>query len=252
MKRLLVHRGEFSDALLAYLRALKNTGVTLRQFTESESLELEDVPPNTFTSPPSPPPPLPPSPPPPPFIPTVKSKPHHLEHGFGQQDSIEIDEDDDAGTPPPLIPSSSCDFWDPFEPISPQHPEKRTEHMDEEQWAETRTEFEEEQTEEILEDVAPDPLPEKPEKQPAEMVVDDSSSAGVSWNTREASDPRRMVAWMGKKTLKGIVKDLDDYFLKASALRKEIAILVDIKSGDAFPPQNLNKSDYIVSIVVFF
>ena len=65
MKQLVGFRGEFADAQLAYLRSLKNTGVTLRQFTESESLELENT---TFgiALPPSPPPPLPPSPPPPP------------------------------------------------------------------------------------------------------------------------------------------------------------------------------------------
>ncbi|PKI59021.1 hypothetical protein CRG98_020589 [Punica granatum] len=254
MKQLLVHRGEFSDALLAYLRALKNTGVTLRQFTESESLEIEDIPPDSLASPSSPPPPLPPSPPPPPhFSPERKAKPRKADNETGQEESIEINEDDDGGTPPPPpVPSSSWDFWDPFKTLSPQHQEKKTEHLEEEHWAETRTEFEEECAEEIVEEVTSDPLPEKPEKQPVEMIVDDSSSSVMSWNTKRALDMRTMVAWSrSKKTLEGIVKDLDDYFLKASALGKEIAILVDINSGDVFPPQNFNKRKRSNSAKVF-
>lgn len=247
MKQLLVHRGEFSDALSAYLRSLKNTGMALRQFTESESLEIEDIPPNSLRSPPSPPPPLPPSPPPPPFSPNIKSKPRKLEYETGQEESIEIDDDDDdEGTPPPPpIPSLSWDSWDPFEPLSPQHQDKRTGHIDEEQWAETRMEFEEEErAEEIVEEVTSDPLPEKPpHKQPVEMIVDDnSSSSAMSWN-KETSDIMMMATWRSKKTLEGMVKDLDEYFLRASALGKEVAILVDVNSGDAFPNQNLNKSE---------
>ncbi|KAJ4977277.1 hypothetical protein NE237_002383 [Protea cynaroides] len=49
---------------MTYLQTLKNTGITLRQFTEAETLELEDTP-FGLGVPPSPPP-LPPSPPPPP------------------------------------------------------------------------------------------------------------------------------------------------------------------------------------------
>lgn len=244
MKHLLVHRGEFSDALSFYLRSLKNTGMALKQFTESEMLKIEDIPLNSRTSPPSPPPPLPPSPPPPPFSPNMKSKPHELEHETGQEESIEIDDDDDDDgrtLPPPPHPSSLWDSWGPFEPLSLQHQDKTAEHMEEDQWAETRMEFEEECAEEIVEENTPDPLPEKPHKQPVEMIVNDSSSSAFSWN-KGAPDMMMMATWRGKKTLEGIVKDLDDYFLKASALGKEIAILMDINSGDAFSPQNPNKS----------
>ena len=43
-----------------------------------------------------------------------------------------------------------------------------------------------------------------------------------------------MVIWRSKKTLAGIIKELDDYFLKASAGGKDIVILVDINSSDTF------------------
>ncbi|KAJ4937444.1 hypothetical protein NE237_016353 [Protea cynaroides] len=58
---------------MTYLQALKNTSITLRQFTEAKTLELEDTP-FGLGAPPSPPPlpPSPPPPPPPPFSPNLR------------------------------------------------------------------------------------------------------------------------------------------------------------------------------------
>ncbi|KAK4742763.1 hypothetical protein SAY87_000764 [Trapa incisa] len=244
MKQLLEFRSEFSDALSSYLRSLKNTGMALRQFTESETLEIEDIPPNSLTSSPSSRLPLPP-PPPPPFSPNIKSKAHELEHETGLEESVMIDDDDDDGDTflPPPHPSSSWESWGPFEPLSIKNLDKRAEHgMDEVQWAEIRTEFEEECAEEIVEENTPEPLPEKLQKQHVEMDVDGSSSSALIWS-KEPSDMMMMMmaTWRTNKTLESIVKDLDDYFLKASALGNEISILMDINSGDAFAPQTLRK-----------
>ncbi|XP_012075657.1 protein ALTERED PHOSPHATE STARVATION RESPONSE 1 isoform X2 [Jatropha curcas] len=198
MKQLVVFRGEFADAQLAYLRALKNTGVTLRQFTESESLELENT---SYIQalPPSPPLPLPPSPPPPPtFSPDSRKSTNNQKVDIAQEESIKIDEYDSSQI-------FSYNDWDTY---YPQHPgkNKMVESVGEEEaWAETKTEFEEEDREE--ENVG--------------IAVSNSLSQ-----------------WRSKKTLEGIVKELDDYFLKASAGGKEIAVLMNISRGDSYLPQN--------------
>ncbi|GAV76404.1 DUF632 domain-containing protein/DUF630 domain-containing protein [Cephalotus follicularis] len=238
MKQLVGFRGEFADAQLAYLRALKNTGVTLRQFTESESLELENT---TYglASPPSPPPPLPPSPPPPPpFSPDLR-KSNDNETKEITQESMEIEEDGNS-TPPPRVQSSSWEYWDPFGHSLPSYPRKGefVEPVEEENWAETRTEFEEDdREEEAVDNLAASTVPER--LQPVELVDDNSSM--MSWYTKDTAD-MGMVVWRKKKTLEGIVKDLDDYFLKASAGGKNIAVLLDISKGDSSLPQNFNEN----------
>ncbi|KAK9267175.1 hypothetical protein L1049_009595 [Liquidambar formosana] len=241
MKKLVGFREEFADAQLAYLRSLKNTGVTLRQFTESDSLELETTP-FGMALPPSPPPPLPPSPPPPPpFSPDLrKFDDNQKEEVSQEEESIEIDEDDSLTPPPPPIPSSSWDYWDPFGSSS-QHPQKKSEaveQVEEENWAETKSEFEEEdQEDEVIADVVVNRLPQKP--QPVELVDDNSSM--MSWHTKDTTD-MAMVVWKNKKNLPGLVKELDDYFLKASAGGKEIAILMDIYEGNTSLPQNFKEN----------
>ncbi|GMH01435.1 hypothetical protein Nepgr_003274 [Nepenthes gracilis] len=222
MKRLLGFRREFSDSLLAYLRALKNIGVTLRQFTESELIDLENVP---FCSvfPPSPPPPLPPSPPPPPFSPDKVEG--NLNVGSAKEEIIEIDEDNNGTPPPPAISSSSWDFWEPFDSTSPQHEKlgEVMEQVEEEDWAETRTEFDEDDNEVMTSNKAATVLPNK--VQSVDMMDDNSSM--MSGQTKDTAD-MAMVVRRCKKSLPGIVKELDDYFLKASAGGKGIAVIVDI------------------------
>ncbi|XVE94230.1 hypothetical protein REPUB_Repub01dG0263900 [Reevesia pubescens] len=223
MKQLLGYRGDFADAQLGYLRALKNTGVTLKQFTESDSLELE----NTscgLTLPPSPPSPLPPPPPPPPsFSPDSTKAGDNGKGGAAQEES------------------SSWNYWDLFESSSPPHHPKLSETIkpvEEENWAESKMEFEDEnQREELAKNAAISPLPEK--SQPGEIVDDNSST--MSWYNKDSTDVV-MVVWKNKKTLEGIIQELDDYFLKASAGGKEIAVFTDNNIGDNSLPWKLNEN----------
>ncbi|XP_057971351.1 protein ALTERED PHOSPHATE STARVATION RESPONSE 1 isoform X2 [Malania oleifera] len=237
MKQLVRFRGEFADAQLAYLRALKNTGVTLRQFTESEFLELENSPVN-LALPPSPPPSLPPSPPPPPpFSPDLRNFEHNKKAEAAQEEIIEIDDDKSCTPPPPPAPNTSWDFWDPFG-SPPQQKKSEVVQVEEENWAETKTEFEEEdQEEEVCADYV---VNSHPEKASAVELVDDNSSM-VSWHTKDTAD-MTMVVWGTRKTLAGIIKELDDYFLKASDGGKEIAVLMDITGGDAFLHRSLKEN----------
>ncbi|XP_021904674.1 uncharacterized protein LOC110819697 [Carica papaya] len=237
MKQLVGFREEFADAQSEYLRALKNTGVTLRQFTESDSLELENT---TYEQalPLSPPPPLPPSPPPPPpFSPDSRKPKDETQKEIAEEESMEIDRIGGCTPPPPSVPSSSWNYWDPFESLLPHpNPQKSetVEQIEEEDWAETQTEFEgEEQEPEVAGVVAVDSPSEK--KLPTEFVDDNSSM--MSWHTKSTAEVPT-IGWRSKKTLEGIVKELDEYFLKASAGEKEIAILMDINGGDTALPQN--------------
>lgn len=247
MKQLLRYRKEFADAQIAYLRSLRNTGVTLRQFTEPESLEIEET--NSGVGfPPSPPPPLPPSPPPPPtFSPDLRKfdgKPHETESAV--EEIIEIDEES-GHTPPPPVPSSSWEYWDVFGSAS-VHCGKSSgpvEQGEEENWEDTNTEFleEDEDDDEEETDFAVDEVDLLPTKQQNTEFVDDNSSM-MSWHTKDTAD-MAMVVWRGKKSLPGIIKDLDEYFLKASAVVKDIAVFIDINAGGTFLYQSIkeNKSN---------
>lgn len=245
MKQLLRYRKEFADAQLAYLRSLRNTGVTLRQFTESESLEIEETT-SGIGFPPSPPPPLPPSPPPPPtFSPDLRKfedKPPQTQSAV--EEIVEIDEDS-GHTPPPPLPSSSweMEYWDPFGSASMQY-EKSSETVEqvEEDWADTNTEFIEEDEEAVFAADEVNPLPTR--QQFAELIDDNSSM--MSWHTKDTAD-MAMVVWRSKKALTGIIKDLDEYFLKASAVVKDIAVFIDIDAGGTFLYQSIkeNKSELL-------
>ncbi|KAL3522807.1 hypothetical protein ACH5RR_015641 [Cinchona calisaya] len=229
LKQLLVFRKQFADSQLAYLRALRNTGVTLRQFTESESLEIEDT---AFghALPPSPPPPLPPSPPPPPtFSPDLRNPQNNHYLKTSQEEIIDIDEDSNTPPPPPLL-STSWEYWDPFVSTSPQSEQKgkMEELVEEENWMEANTEFEEEEQADVI--TANDTADMIIVKKKTPVAVDDNSSM-MSWQTKDTPE-MSMVVWRNKKTLSGIVRDLDDYFVKASAGVKDVAVFLDINVTD--------------------
>ena len=242
MKQLVGFRGEFADAQLAYLKALKNTGVTLRQFTESESLDIENNV-DVFAMPASPPQPLPPSPPPPPPLsPDLrKAEDNQKEEVAEEVSNKEIAQSDTPPSPPIL--SSTWESWDPFRSSSLYQWEKdeveEAEPAEEENWAETKTDFgEDEQEEKSSTDVASGQISEKPQTSGS---VDDNSSA-KSWYAKDATHAS-MVLWRSKKTLEGIAKELDDYFLKASAGVKEITVLMDLNGSDRFLPQSFKETN---------
>ncbi|XP_065882200.1 protein ALTERED PHOSPHATE STARVATION RESPONSE 1 [Euphorbia lathyris] len=244
MKQLVFSRGDFADAQLAYLRALKNTGVTLRQFTESESLELESTS-YCQVMPPSPPLPLPPSPPPPPpFSPDLRKSTDNQKEDSNQEESITLDKGDFCIPSPPPQMSPPWDIWDSVESSSAPHRgkgEMMGTVLDEEHWAETKTEFEEEdQEEENVGNIISNSLSQmQKQQQPLKLIDDDSSMA--SWATKDTADGA-MVQWRNKKTLEGIAKELDDYFLKASAGGKDIVILMDISKQDTSLSQNFKEN----------
>lgn len=243
MKQLLAFRKEFADSQLTYLRALKNTGVTLRQFTESETLEL-DEPAFGHILPPSPPPPLPPSPPPPPnFSPDLRGSLNKHSIMTPKEEIMDINEDDSNTPPPPPVLNTSWEYWDPFGSSSAEC-EQNVENGEqvEEKWEETKSEFEDEDQEEEVDNML------LPVKQQNVDLVDDNSST-MSWNTKDTAD-MAMVVWRSKKTLARIVRELDDHFLKVSAGGKDIAVFLDVNVGETFHYHSIkeNKSNFLCSI----
>ncbi|XP_027088332.1 protein ALTERED PHOSPHATE STARVATION RESPONSE 1 isoform X1 [Coffea arabica] len=240
LKRLLVLRKQYADSQLEYLRALRNTGVTLRQFTESESLEIEDGA-LGHALPPSPPPPLPPSPPPPPsFSPDLRNchNNHHMK--TSEEEIIDIDEDN-SHTPPPPVLSTSWEYWDPFGSTSPNCQQKskiEEEQVEEENWAEANTEFEEEDQVDVV--AVNNTVDITPVKKQTASVVDENSSV-MSWHTKDTAD-LSMVIWGRKKTLSGIIRDIDDYFVKASAGGKDVAVFLDFNVADSPLYQSINEN----------
>ncbi|BAT79942.1 hypothetical protein LR48_Vigan721s000400 [Vigna angularis] len=224
MKQLVKIRGDYSDSLLAYLKSLRNTGATLRQFTESDTIEFETasngIAEPSSSSPNQPadkllPPPLPP------FL-TDKSMVHE----------DEILETDDTNVPPLQIdPSLSSlrlyrcpDRNEMMEPV------------EEDNWEETKTEFEDEDAEAAV-------IAEKLRRGKQQLIetVDENSSA-ISLYRKDATAMPDTVSRRGK-TLEGIGKELDDQFLKASGCIKEIAVLIDISGGDTLLRQNSGRHD---------
>ncbi|CAN6807456.1 unnamed protein product [Brassica oleracea] len=263
MKKLLVFRGDFADAQLAYLRALRNTGVTLRQFTESESLELENTsyglsfpsPPPTLPPSPPHPPTLPPPPPPPPFSPDLRKPETGHKNEEEEEGAAEIDGnvDGSGATPPPPLPNS-WNLWNPFESLElDSHPngddvgtqldlkkKQKFQQAEEENWAETKTEFEEEDEQQEALGLSVQRIEagggsevKKPRrlKFKLEEVMDDNSSMTSCYGKDLENADCRI-----RRTLEGIIKELDDYFLKASGCEKEIAVIVDINSRDSVDP----------------
>ncbi|KAI4297493.1 hypothetical protein L6164_037382 [Bauhinia variegata] len=216
MKQLVNIRGEFSDSQLAYLKALKNTGSTLRQFTESDLLpsDLE----TSFnglvvsSSPPLPLPPSPPPPPPPPFSLDEKST-----GKIPQEESLENDEQHVYTVQTQQNFKSRLDFI--FSP-----PPLQYEIEEDENWAETRSDFGDEGPE--VEAIA----------KPQAMEQAGESSSGTRLRKKATTDMHMVVS--RNKKLEDIVKELDEYFLKASAGVREITVLIDINGQDFLLPQN--------------
>ncbi|KAK7304070.1 hypothetical protein RJT34_15088 [Clitoria ternatea] len=220
IKQLVRIRGEFSDSLLAYLRALRNTGATLRQFTDSDTFESETAS-NGLAEPPSPP--L--LPPPRPFFLADKSG---LE--AAEEEMLENDANHDPTLQIDLSVSSlkllRCN----------DNNKEIVEAVEEENWEETKTEFEDENTEV---EVGAEKLCRGKQKfiEPADHI----SSAMSLYRKDAAAMP--MVDGRSGKTLEGIGRELDECFLKASGCIKEIAVLIDISGGDTLLRQNSGHRD---------
>ncbi|KAL2331179.1 hypothetical protein Fmac_018760 [Flemingia macrophylla] len=215
IKQVVKIRGEFSDSLLAYLKSLRNTGATLRQFTDSDSIELETAS-YGVAEPASPllPPPRPP------FLADKAAL-----HGD------EILENDGSNVPGLQIGPTLRLF-------GPTDGKEMVEPGEEDNWEETKTEFEDEEAEE--EAAAMAEKLRRGKQQLMETVTENSSAMSLYEKDTTAMP---VVVRRSGKTLEGIGKELDDKFLLASGCIKEIAVLIDISGGDTLLRQNSGPYD---------
>lgn len=278
MRQVLSSRHEFAAAQMAYLQSLRNAGATLRQFAEVETMELQRA--SSYhhfnhyrITLPSSPFPLPPPPPPPPPL-SLTPSPSYGSATFpsgipvhrastdvrisnaqppsppknstsDQQWNTQHESDTETPTPPPPPPQGSAwDFWDPFCASSParvsvrraphtsedelkKQQQQQQQKIEEEQWDETMTEFDDEQETENS---------RLPDKSPGPETDDNSSM--VSWCTKDTD--LAMVISRKHKSLGEIIRELDEYFLKASEGGKEISKFLD--TSRAYLEHNFGKS----------
>ncbi|XP_023518365.1 nitrate regulatory gene2 protein-like isoform X1 [Cucurbita pepo subsp. pepo] len=200
MKQLVKARQAFSASHSLYIRSLRGTGAALRQFSNEE---IYIHPPLHHHLPPEIPSPTPrtPPPPPPPPPPPIPMSP--------SSDTWTSTTASTALPPPPPPPlSSTWDFWDPFVPST-----SRTE----EEWEATTIASE------------------------ARITVTGAASSApppsvVSGFSKDASSTElAVVVSRNTKDLVEIIKELDEYFLKAAEAGAGLSVLLEVPT---FSSQN--------------
>ncbi|KAK9129447.1 hypothetical protein Sjap_009934 [Stephania japonica] len=156
--------------------------------------------------PPLPPPPPPPSAPSPPHEPPTPPPPPQRTHSPSSDTWTSTVTASSLPPPPPPPPPSSWDFWDPF---APQSPESAPE---EEEWDDGATEA------------------------PTTTIVSASVAAPpsvVSGSSKDTSTTElAMVVSRSSKDLVEIIKELDEYFLRAADLGGHVSLLLEnLSSG---------------------
>ncbi|WVZ69927.1 hypothetical protein U9M48_018641 [Paspalum notatum var. saurae] len=225
------------------------------------------APPSPNQQPPPPPPPepsvmssLPPSPGPPPPLPfsprtTIKKmekggdelrppplvfSPIRLRKRDGEFTDDDDDDTDSCSTPlpPPPPPGIEWEDLDPYNvdrlnfpsPFADRNDKEVTSHvtMDNDPWVETNAEFDGEEDESVLGN--DDGIVNRVHVNPAKgrALVGDNSSM-VSWVTKDSDSTA--VPWTSNRSLVEIVKEIDEYFLKAAASGRDVVILLDSAGG---------------------
>ncbi|KAG2589635.1 hypothetical protein PVAP13_5NG377900 [Panicum virgatum] len=158
-------------------------------------------------------------------------------HGNDSMD--EYDDDTDSCStplPPPPPPGVAWEDLDPYNSLNFPSPfadrnDKEVGSqvtMDDDPWVETNLEFDGEEDESVLGN--DDSVVNKVQMNPAKSrVLGDDNSSMVSWVTKDPDSTE--VPWRNKKSLIQIVKEIDEYFLKAAASGSDVVILLDSAGG---------------------
>ncbi|KAJ6929831.1 protein ALTERED PHOSPHATEARVATION RESPONSE 1-like [Populus alba x Populus x berolinensis] len=192
MKQYVKARQSLSASHAMYIRSLRSTGSALLQFSNNESDHQLRLPPIHPSPPPLPPTPQPP--PPPPMSPS--------------SDTWTTTTTTTAASPlppppPPPVAGSSWDFWDPFVPPPPIS-------VEEEEWEEVTTTI---TTSEMVA-VAP---PSVASRFPKE-------------NASGSGSELAMVVSRNSKDLVEIIKEVDEYFLKAADAGGQLSRVLEVSS----------------------
>ncbi|KAI3767856.1 hypothetical protein L2E82_18285 [Cichorium intybus] len=202
MKQFVKARHAFAASHSMYLRSLRNTGAALLQFATAESpLHLPPVLPSA--SPQSPTPPAPPPPPP------MSSSSESWTTSTVNTSATPLP----PPPPPPPPPSSTWDFWDPFMPMS-----ERSETVRDDEWEEMST------------NAASETVVTTTTVGSASVAAPPSAVSGFSKITvSNATQSEMPVVVSGKsKDLLEIIKELDEYFLRAADSGGKLSALLEV------------------------
>ena len=267
MKQLGRRRVDLAAAHITYLQALRNTGATLRQFVEVESAlsQQSSVGIPVAASPPPPPPPPPPAAPAysvtssmpphsvtssmpssplhPPLIPfsPIRIRKREKRDGELDDDDDYTDEDDDTDScstplPPPPPPGMEWEHIDPITMRPLMFPslldggndkEVASQVTMDDDWVETSTEFDGD--DENVSGNVDGTIRHVELHQAKSRVLGDENSSMVGWMTKDSDSS--VVDLRSDKSLVGIAKEIDEYFLKAAASGSDVVILLDSASG---------------------
>ncbi|CAD6231095.1 unnamed protein product [Miscanthus lutarioriparius] len=151
------------------------------------------------------------------------------------------DDDDDTDScstplPPPLPPGIDWEDLDPYNvrplsfpsPFADRNDKEVASQVTMDNDPEVDTEFDVEEDESVLgnDDGVMDRVHVNPAKGRA---LGDGNSSMVSWVTKDSDS--MAVPWRSKKSLVEIVKEIDEYFLKAAASGNDVVILLDSAGG---------------------
>nr|GMC66115.1 nitrate regulatory gene2 protein [Ipomoea batatas] len=194
MKQFVKARHAFSAAHTMYIRSLRNTGSALFQFATAET-NLRRIPPpqNPLR------PPLPSTPPP------LSPTPTTVTWTTSTTTSSAV------RPPPPPPHGSSWDFWDPFVPASSRS-------VTEEEWEETT----------VASEVAVTTTTTAGE---ASVAPPPSVVSQYSKDTTATTSDLAVVVSTKSKDLVEIIKELDEYFLKAANAGAQLSLLLEVPTG---------------------
>ncbi|KAF8696732.1 hypothetical protein HU200_036360 [Digitaria exilis] len=153
-------------------------------------------------------------------------------------DSVDDDDTDSCSTPlpPPPPPGVAWEYLDPYSSINFPSPFADRNYkevasqasMDGDPWVETNLEFDGDEDESVL--GKDDGLVNRVQMNPAKSRASgDENSSMVGWVTKDSDSTA--VPWRSKKSLVEIVKEIDEYFLKAAASGSDVVILLDSAGG---------------------
>ncbi|XP_050241727.1 protein ALTERED PHOSPHATE STARVATION RESPONSE 1 [Quercus robur] len=211
MKQLVKARQAFSATHSMYLRSLRSTGSALLQFANAETnLHHHHHHHNNYHMQPllpSPPPqtPAPPPPPPPPMSPGSDT--------WTSMTASPALPPPPPPPPPPMASTSTWDFWDPFVRSV----------TEEEEWDEATT-------------MASEAVATTTGIGAASTTPPPSVVSGFSKDT--TASELAMVVSRNSKDLVEIVKELDEYFLKAADAGAQVSILLEVSSSISYSSQS--------------
>ncbi|XP_021816239.1 uncharacterized protein LOC110758637 isoform X1 [Prunus avium] len=216
MKQLVKARQAWSAAHTMYLRSLRSTGAALLQFSNAETTVHHHI--NHYShhnnhhSPPQPQTPqtplTPQPPPPPPPPPPLSSSSDTWTTSTTASTALP------PPPPPPPPPSSTWDFWDPFVASSSRP-------VTEEGWEDTTT-----ASEAVITVTA------------ASTAAPPSVVSGFSKESGAPTSELAMVVSRNAKDLVEIIKELDEYFLKAADAGELLSLLLEVPTPGFSSCQN--------------